>query len=180
MIKEAINPFEYAGHILTSLQSGILVTTRSREKLNTMTISWGMLGIEWGLPVFITFVRTHRYTHECLEQFPEFTVNAPIGAYDKRILSVAGTKSGRDMDKIASLGLHPVQPEKISVPGLLEFPLTLECQVIYQQHQDRKAVPPDLQRAFHPVDKDPYKSVLNSDYHTAYYGAIVAAYIIRN
>lgn len=179
MRKEKINPFEYAGHILTSLNNGILMTTISRERVNTMTIAWGMLGIEWGMPIFTVFVRTHRYTHECLDEFPEFTINVPIGNYDKRVLSVAGTKSGRDLDKIAALGLHPVKSEKISAPGLLEFPLTLECRVIYRQRQDKNAVPPELRAAYHPEGNDPYTSVLNGDYHTAYYGAIVDAYIIR-
>lgn len=179
MFKEKINPFEYAVHILSSLKTGILLTTRNRDMLNTMTIGWGMLGVDWSLPVFITLVRTHRYTHSCLDEIPEFTINVPVGPYDRRILGIAGTKSGRDMDKIAELGLHPVQSEKISVPGLLEFPLTLECQVIYRQHQDGTAIRPDLREAFHPVGRDPLKNVLNSDFHTAYYGAIIDAYIIR-
>lgn len=178
-MKENINPLEYSSYILNCLKTGILLTTRNRHKINTMTIAWGMMGIEWQLPIFITYVRTHRFSHECLEQFPEFTINAPIGNFDKHIIGIAGTKSGRDMDKIETLNLHPIKSEKISVPGLAEFPLTLECKVIYKQHQDKTAIPQYLRESFHPENRDPYTSVLNGDYHTAYYGEIVAAYIIK-
>ena len=33
-----------------------------------MTISWGMMGIEWGKPVFITVIREGRFTRELLQK----------------------------------------------------------------------------------------------------------------
>ena len=71
MKKKQINPFEYAGQILTALEDGILLTTKSGDKVNTMTIAWGTLGIEWNRPIFITMVREHRYSRTMLDENPD-------------------------------------------------------------------------------------------------------------
>ena len=171
-MKRNVNAFDYAKDITEALPKGILITTKTDEKVNTMTIGWGTLGIQWGRPIFIAYVREHRYTYEMLEKNPEFTINIPIGAVDKNILSVCGTKSGRDMDKIEELHLTLEESDMISVPGLKELPLTLECKVIYKQAQDLKKL--DIKY------KDKYYSDdIPGDYHIAYYGEIVNAYIFE-
>lgn len=177
-MKEPVEVFEYAPHIIKSLASGILLTTKNGAA-NTMTIGWGCLGIDWQLPVFIAFVRSSRLTYEYLLANPQFSVNVPMGNIDSRILAVCGTKSGREMDKIANLDLHLEPGEKISVPGIRELPLTLECNVIYKQAQEPAAIPQNLRDKFYPPDGgDPVKR-RNNSYHTAFYGEIVAAYIIK-
>lgn len=178
-MKEAIDVFAYSSHILQALPKGILLTTRSGDAVNTMTIGWGMLGIDWSLPVFITYVRSSRLTYEFLLSNPEFSINVPTVPIDHRILGIAGTKSGRKMDKIRGLDLHLEAPEKISVPGIRELPLTLECTVIYKQAQDPAAIPPKLRDTFHPASGVDLSKPLNRTYHTAFYGLIEAAYIIR-
>lgn len=173
-MKKEINAFDYAGHICTSMKKGILLTTKAGGKVNTMTIGWGTLGIEWGKPIYTVFVRESRHTKNMLEENGEFTVNVPMGQVDKNILAVCGTKSGRDMDKIAQLGLHLEEPETISVPGIRELPLTLECKVIYKQDQDPKAIDKACDERYYA------KGTPNEgDYHTAYYGLITAAYVIE-
>ena len=179
MIREAIDPFANASLIMQALSKGILLTSQAGQRVNTMTIAWGFLGVDWKLPIFVTLVRTGRFTRILLDQNPEFTVNVPIGAYDSRILGVAGTKSGRDLDKISALGLHLVAGETVSVPAIMEFPLTLECKVIYKKQQDPEAIPLDLRNLWHPQEVDSSKAGANRDYHIAYYGAISAAYILR-
>lgn len=47
-MKKKIDVFEYTGQILNGVKSGVLITSKSDERVNSMTISWGMLGIEWG------------------------------------------------------------------------------------------------------------------------------------
>lgn len=178
-MKEQINVFDYSNHILQSLSDGILLTTASNKHINTMTIAWGMLGIDWRLPMFITFVRESRLSYEYLLENPQFTINVPTGPFDRRILGIAGSKSGRELDKIAGLGLHLEEPEKISVPGIRELPLTLECEVVYRQAQDPTAIPQNLRDMFHPASGTDLTKALNRTYHTAFYGAVVAAYIIR-
>ena len=140
-MKKKINVFEYAGQICEAMKSGILLTTGNGHTLNTMTIGWGSIGIEWGKPVFTAYVRDSRYTRELLDQYGEFTVNIPLGKADKTAISLCGTKSGREVDKIRELGLTPEEPEVISVPGIREFPLTLECRVIFRNIQDESRLP---------------------------------------
>lgn len=178
-MKKEIQLFDYAGHILSAIPKGVLVTAKADGKVNPMTIGWGTLGIEWGKPIFTVFVRESRFTKSMLDKNGEFTINVPYGTYDKNILSVCGTKSGRDMDKVEALGLTLVEPEKIGVPGIRELPLTLECKVIYKQAQDPDAIEPDIKKRCYPADVDSTNPGANRDFHTAYYGEVVAAYIIE-
>lgn len=173
-MKRKVNVWEYAGHILENVGKGVLLTAKADGRPNTMTIGWGTLGIEWGKPICTVFVRKSRYTKELLDKNGEFTVNVPMGEFDRNILAVCGTKSGRDMDKFRELGLTEEAPETISVPGIRELPLTLECKVIYKQDQDPNAI------ARENDDRYYAKGTPNEgDYHTAYYGQILAAYIIE-
>ena len=173
-MKREVNLWDYAGKILEQTGKGVLLTTKADGQVNTMTIGWGTLGIEWGKPIYTVFVRESRYTKALLEKNGEFTINVPMGEIDKRILSVCGTKSGRDMDKFAELGLTEEAPEVISVPGIRELPLTLECKVIYKQDQDPAAIAKENDDRYYA------KGTPNEgDYHTAYYGQVLAAYIIE-
>ena len=170
-MKKKVQLWEYAGTILEQVGKAALVTAKADGKVNTMTIGWGTLGVEWGQPIFTVFVRQSRYTKQLLDANGEFTINVPMGGDVKNILGVCGSKSGRDMDKIQELGLHLEEPEEISVPGIKELPLTLECKVIYKQDQDLSKLDAGL--------RDRYYNDL-SDFHTAYYGKVVAAYIITD
>lgn len=178
-MKREVNPFDYAEEICKALPGGILLTTRQGEQVNTMTIGWGTIGIEWRHPIFIAFVRESRHTRQILTENAEFTVNIPVGEVDKKILSVCGTKSGRDMDKIAHLGLTLEEPLEITVPGIKELPLTLECRVLYSQKQDLSAIPEDILARFYPVEDDRLHPGSDRDVHIAYYGQILKAYVIE-
>jgi len=172
-MKTIVNPFDYAGQICESMKKGILLTTKAGEKVNTMTIGWGHIGIEWGKPIFVAYVRETRHTKQMLEENGEFTVNVPNGAFDGKILGYCGSKSGRDVNKISELNLTLEEPISISVPGIKELPLTLECKVIYKQKQDLSAIPEELIRRYYPTDETGFQ-----DYHYAYYGEILNAYLI--
>ena len=173
-MKREINVWDYAGKIMEETGKGVLLTTKADGQVNTMTIGWGTIGIQWGKPIFIAFVRESRHTKKLLEMNGEFTVNVPLGSIDKNILGICGTKSGRDTDKIKQLGLTLEEPETISVPAIREMPLTLECKVIYKQDQDPKAIAEENDTRYYA------KGTPNEgDYHTAYYGQILAAYIVE-
>ncbi len=178
-MKREIEIFEHAGEVVKALKTGVLLTTKAENKVNSMTIGWGTLGVIWGKPTFIAFVRENRFTTSQLEKNPEFTVNIPQGAFNKNIVGACGTKSGRDMDKIKELGLTLETPEVISVPGIKELPLTLECRVMYQQKQDAQAIGDEIKKAFYPQDIDSCAPRANRDFHVAYYAEIVRAYIIE-
>lgn len=177
-MRQQIDVFDYAREITSAISKGILITTKA-DKVNSMTIGWGALGIEWGLPIFTTYVRTGRFTSEQLFKNPEFTVNIPFGDFNKKILGVCGAKSGRDIDKIKELNLTLVEGNKINVPAIKELPLTLECKVIYKQTQVLSEIPQDIQASCYPQDVPGTFPMANRDVHIAFYGQIVDAYIIR-
>ena len=175
-MKRFISPFDYANVITKALKpNGVLLTAKADGQVNTMTIGWGTLGVQWGKPIFIAFVRGCRHTKSMLDKNPEFTVNVPLGEIDSKILSFCGTKSGRDTDKFAALGLTEEAPEVISVPGIRELPLTLECRVVYTQQQVPASFLSEAVRKIYPADSQN----IHDDFHTAYYGEIVSAYIIE-
>jgi flavin reductase (DIM6/NTAB) family NADH-FMN oxidoreductase RutF len=178
-MKKEIAVFDNANEIMKAVKTGVLVTTKVEDKVNPMTISWGTLGIEWGKLIFTIFIRENRFTKHQLEKNPEFTVNIPIGEFNRKILGVCGTKSGRTADKISELNLSLEEPKSISVPGIKEFPLTLECKVIYKQKQDKNEITEENLKVCYPQDVDGSFHGANRDFHTAYYGEIVSAYIIE-
>lgn len=178
-MKKEIQVFNYANEIMKALKTGILLTTKAEGKVNAMTISWGTLGIEWGKPIFTVFVRENRFTKQQLEKNPEFTINIPIGEFNKQILGICGTKSGNLTDKISELNLSLESPNSISVPAIREFPLTLECKVVYKQKQNENEITDENRCKFYPQDVESSFHGANRDFHTAYYGEIVSSYIIE-
>ena len=179
-MKKNVNAFDYANEICKALPRGILMTTKHDGFVNTMVIGWGHIGIEWGRPIFVAYVRESRFTKEMVENHGEFTVNVPMGDVDSNIIKVCGTKSGRDMDKIRELNLHLEESNVVDVPGIREFPLTIECKVIYKQKQDLSAIPSDILARYYPEIPGADFDGQARDYHYAYYGEIVGAYLIED
>ncbi len=172
-MKEKINAFDYAEQLNKALPQGILLNTNG-EKFNSMVIGWGYLGTLWSLPTYTVFVRQSRYTKAQLDKTGEFTVSAPVsGKLSKEVFRICGTLSGRDVDKEKEAGLTLVDAEEISTPGIKEVPLTLECKVLYKQDQVLEDIPEDIRERFYSRGSD------NGDFHTAYIGQIVDAYIIK-
>ena len=179
-MKKQVNAFDYAGDICKALPKGILMTTKNDHFVNSMVIGWGHIGIEWGRPIFVAYVRESRYTKDMVENHGEFTINVPMGDFDSNIIKVCGTKSGRDLDKIKELGLHLVDSDVVDVPGIAEFPLTIECKVIYKQKQDLSAIPKEILDRYYPEIPGADFDGQTRDYHYAFYGEIVGAYMIAD
>ena len=178
MTKEKFELWERSGEIVKAIPGCVYITTKKGDKVNCMAIEWGTLGNLWARPVFIAFIRNSRYTREVLDANPEFTINIPDGPYDKRIFRVCGGKSGRDLDKVTEAGLTLEDPERISVPGIRELPITLECRVIYRQDQDVSLIPDDIKSRFYPHKPTPGQHDSDDDDHVMYVGEIVASYRI--
>jgi flavin reductase (DIM6/NTAB) family NADH-FMN oxidoreductase RutF len=178
-MRKEIDVFDYASEILKAVKKGALLTTKADNKVNTMTIAWGSLGIEWGKPIFTAFVRENRFTKKQLDKSSEFTINIPYGDFDKKILGICGTESGHVVDKIQKLNLTLEPSVTGTVPAIKDLPLTLECKLVYKQKQDEHAILEEFKKACYPQDVDGSFYGANRDYHTAYYGEIVSAYIIE-
>lgn len=177
-MKEKIRISDYAQLITEALPKGILLNTRG-DKFNSMVIGWGALGTVWGVPAFTVYVRENRYTKAQLDQTGEFTVSVPLSGPIPKIAKVCGLLSGREIDKLAEAGLTLEEAETLHTPGVREYPLTLECRVLYAQRQELSLLPETIREKMYPQDVDGTAPLANRDAHTAYIGQIVDAYIIR-
>ena len=177
-MKEHINIADYANKITEALPKGILLNTMG-DKFNSMVIGWGALGTVWGVPAYTVYVRQSRYTKAQLDKTGEFTISVPLDKPDAKIAKVCGTLSGRNVDKVTEAGLTLEDAETIQTPGIKEYPLTLECKVLYAQEQDQARIPEDIREKMYPQDVDGSHPRANRDAHTAYIGQIVDAYIIK-
>ena len=177
-MKENINIADWAKEITEALPKGILLNTR-HTKFNSMIIGWGALGTVWGRPTFTVYVREHRYTKQQLDATGEFTVSIPVNGVNPLIARVCGTQSGRDVEKETAAHLTLEAPELVQVPGVKEYPLTLECKVLYAQKQELERIPAQIREQMYPQDVDGTYYMANRDAHTAYIGEIVASYLIR-
>ncbi len=177
-MKEKINITEYAQRITEALPKGILLNTNG-DKFNSMVIGWGGIGTVWGVPAFTVYVRENRYTKAQLDKTGEFTISVPLDKPVPEIARICGSQSGHNIDKAAEAHLTLEDSEKISTPGIKEYPLTLECRLLYAQRQDLSLLPEDIRTSMYPQEVDGTNPMANRDPHTAYIGQIVEAYIIR-
>lgn len=144
----------------------MLITSGSLDKgYNTMTASWGGMGVLWNKPVSFIFIRPQRYTYEFVEKNDRYTVSFFDENY-RSALTFCGKNSGRDYDKAKETGLTPVEAgESVSFK---EARLILVCKKLYLQ--DLK---PDG-FLFNNLISDNYP---NKDFHRMYVGEIEKAFI---
>ena len=169
-MKEKIDITDYANLITKALPKGILLNTNG-EKFNSMVIGWGHLGTLWSRPTFHVYVRQGRYTREQLDKTGEFTISIPLDQPDPVINKICGWQSGHTIDKVKEAGLTLEEAEVNSTPGVRQYPLTIECRVLW--------IPEDIRNRMYPQDVDGTYPMANRDFHTMYVGEIEAAYIIR-
>ena len=126
-----------------------LLTAGTKDKFNSMTISWGGTGTLWGKPVATTYVRTSRYTHEFMDDNDYFTISF-FPEDMKSILGVFGSKSGRDIDKMNYEGLTAKEAgESVTFE---EAELTLVCKKLFKQKLDEANMPKEVVEAFYSGD----------------------------
>ena len=51
---------------------------------------------------------------------------------------------GQRGDEVALASLSLVDSDVVSVPGIAELPLTLECRVVYRQRKELSLYPPEI------------------------------------
>jgi flavin reductase (DIM6/NTAB) family NADH-FMN oxidoreductase RutF len=175
-MKTKINVTDYGNVFLKAIPEGVLLNTKA-DKFNSMVIGWGGVGTNWGLPVFTVYVREGRFTRQQLDANPEFTISVPTDGVDPQIARVCGSQTGREIDKVHEAGLLLEEPEVISVPGVKQYPLTLECKVLYREVQDLQKYPEQVMN-YYPQDVGSENTGANKDVHVMYIGQIVDSYII--
>lgn len=118
------NVFELIG------KKWMLITAAKEGKSNTMTASWGGLGVMWGKKVAYVVIRPQRYTKEFIDVAESFSLSFLPEKFRKE-LSYLGSVSGRDEDKIAKAGLSLTYQEE--VPYFDESELVLICKKLFVQ-----------------------------------------------
>ncbi len=145
---------------------GLLLAATSRNgRSNAMTIGWGSVGIIWGLPVFVVLVRPSRFTYGIIEETGEFTVNVPSPDL-RRAVAICGSRSGRDMDKFAELGLTVTPGQHVSAVTIDACPMVYECRSLH--HND--VIPANLDASAEA------RFYGGKDYHRVYFGEILGAF----
>ncbi|MCF7923930.1 MAG: flavin reductase family protein [Candidatus Izimaplasma sp.] len=168
MYKE-IGVYDYAKNVLEHMNSGVFLTTKDKDLINTMTIGWGGIFRLWGKPYFIVLVRESRATYKLIENSMEFTISVPEDNKMKIELSICGTKSLRDIDKFEECNITALKARKINTPVIKEAKIHYECKVNYKQKLAESNVIPDVKKKYYQGE----------GYHTVYYGIIVDQYIIE-
>lgn len=139
----------------------MLVTAGPPDDYNTMTASWGGMGVLWNKNVCFVFVRPSRYTYEFMEKNQTFSLSFFTEEW-RNALTVCGTKSGRDIDKAKETGLKPF-PAGNGTTGFEQARLIIECRKIYfQDIEPEKFLDPSIERNYN-----------GSDYHRMYVGEIL-------
>ena len=95
---------------------------------NLITVAW--TGLCCSAPPMLSIsVRKERHSYALIERTREFTVNL-VGEPLLFAMDYCGVKSGRDMDKFESLGLHAVPAQGLThAPALAESPAYVSCRV---------------------------------------------------
>lgn len=152
------NPFKLIG------KDWMLITAEADESVNTMTASWGGVGILWGAPVAFVFIRPQRYTFTLTEASSELTLSFFDESF-RPALRLCGAKSGRDIDKFKETGLTVAHTEAgRAYPA--EARLVLGCRKLYAATLDESAF----------IDRAMLEHYKAKDYHMMYVCKIEEVY----
>ena len=158
---KSIKPEELQKNVFSMIgKEWLLVTAKKEEKVNTMTASWGGLGVMWGQDVAFIVLRPQRYTKEFVDAGETFSLSVLGGEY-RKTLNYLGTVSGRNENKVEKSGLT-VECED-GTPYFAEADTVLICRKLYAQQYDPACF----------IDKDcDDKWYPDKDYHTMYIAKI--------
>ena len=150
-----ISPYETENALKLIGKDWMLITARDGEKVNAMTASWGGLGVLWSLPVATIYVRPQRYTYSLIEQEDEISLCFPSEKY-RKAMGLCGTKSGRDLDKIAEAGLEVATVD--GIPIIDDSEIILICKKLYTDDIKKENF----------VDEHPLSHYEKNDFHRFY------------
>lgn len=138
----------------------MLITAKKGDKTNTMTASWGGLGVMWNRNVAYIVVRPQRYTKEFVDFADCFSLSFFNGELKDK-LAYLGTVSGRDEDKITKAGLTTICEDNI--PYFEEAKLVLFCKKLFaSEFKENNFIDKEIMNKNYP----------NKDFHTLYIGEI--------
>lgn len=156
----SFNPFEKIG------KQWMLLTGGTIDSFNSMTASWGQLGVLWNRNVLTCYIRPNRHTYGFIDEGGSFTVSF-FGEEFRSALAFCGSHSGRDCDKFNETGLIPTELDGCVAAEQAE--LVLVCRKIYCY---------DVKESGFLTDDGIVEQTYGSEpYHRAYISEITAAYV---
>jgi flavin reductase (DIM6/NTAB) family NADH-FMN oxidoreductase RutF len=138
----------------------MLITAGTLARFNTMTASWGGLGVLWNRKVCFCVIRPQRYTRRFMDEASTFSLTFFEEKY-RPALEFCGTHSGREVDKAKACNLNPMELA-LGLVGFGEARLILGCRKIYFQDLDPE-------HFLEPAIETLYPS---RDYHRLYIGEL--------
>lgn len=121
------NPFKLIG------SDWMLITAEKEGKVNTMTASWGGVGVIWGKNAVTVYIRKSRYTKTFIDNSDRFSLCILPEQYREQ-LGYCGKISGRNEDKVAKCGF--TVEHKDGVPYFAESRLVINCRKLYAQEMN--------------------------------------------
>ncbi len=160
---KAIDPKTLDQNVFSAIgDAWMLLTAGDKNKANTMTASWGGMGVLWGKNVVTVYVRPQRYTYEFMEKGDYFTV-AFCGEEHRDALKLCGAKSGREVDKAQACGFTTAYGPG-DAPYFQEAKLVFVCKKLYFD---------DIEPAHFLNGDIDGRNYPGKDYHRMYIGEIV-------
>ncbi len=157
---------------VAKLFSGGAFLMAGSGKPNPMTIGWAQFGDVWGKPMVTVFVRKSRYTYGLMEAAETFSVSVPkLGTMVKE-LAFCGTKSGRDVDKLAGAGLSVLPARCGGADGIAGCDSHFECRIVFKAESNLEWMDPAIRARYY----GPEQAFGNGDPHVIYFGEVIGAY----
>lgn len=157
-----ISPKEIDKNVFETIgRQWMLISAGDEKSMNTMTASWGGLGVLWNKNVCFAFIRDSRYTLEFVDNNDFFSLSFFGGNYMKE-LTFCGRNSGRNTDKLKETGLIPVFDAE--APYFEQAETVLVCKKLYKQKMNAESF----------IDKSLVeKNYSDNDWHEFFVGEIV-------
>jgi flavin reductase (DIM6/NTAB) family NADH-FMN oxidoreductase RutF len=150
---------------VNKIKEGAFLTVKSGNALNTMTIGWATFGVVWRKPIMMVAVRSSRHTFGIIEAAADFTVTVPAGDMHNET-AFCGSKSGQDVDKFKVCKLETADSRRVASP-IIKIPgRHYECKIIFKSAMDPAHLDKESDSSLYP----------KKDYHTLYFGEILACY----
>ena len=116
-----------AGNMLNPVPAVMVSVSDGNGKNNIITVAWAGT-ICTNPPMLSISVRPERYSYEMIKSTKEFVVNLTTKDL-VRACDYCGVTSGRDVDKFEKMKLTSIKLPNVSVPGIKESPVNIECRV---------------------------------------------------
>lgn len=157
LVSSNFNPFKEIG------KDWMLITAGDENSFNTMTASWGGVGVMWHKNVANIVIRPQRYTLGFIESSDYYTICFFDEKY-REALKYCGSHSGKDVDKIKETGLTPMFIE--GTTAFEEASTVLVCKKLYRQELTDDCI----------LDKSLMSNYVNNDFHISFVGEITKAF----